>query len=146
SDELHVRLPIIITEFALNYRFAPKYGSCVKFKDPETGKDNCSWQPEKVHTTLSPRYRREQKAYFYRLLKAFLSRPKHWKGSWNCDEVIFWGFDDTANEPDSAVSFALDRFGLLFDPDGCVRVEDGTALGRKPAYFGVLEALIETYS
>lgn len=113
------------------------------------------------HRKMYNRDRRHQKEMFYELLSTFFSVP-------NCDQVMFWGFDDWWNEPGSRFISPGDRFGLLFDGDGCVRTpyyppssetrklgrkretrklgrkRETRTLGRKPAYFGVLQALIET--
>jgi GH35 family endo-1,4-beta-xylanase len=75
-----------------------------------------------------------KQAQVYRdMVKTYLLEP-------GCDTVVFWGLVD---EPDDE---HMDYYGHLFDttPAGTQGVyPTGTGLLRKPAYFAVLNALIE---
>ena len=126
------RVPIILTEMAVGY-----YDDYLQHRKKRGHH----------HEIMRPEHRLEQKNIYYALLSKFFSMP-------NCNEVIFWGFDDASNEPNAPGRFWRDRFGLLFDEYGCKRaygperascvsIFDNKPLGRKPAYFGVLQALIE---
>lgn len=122
------QMPIILTEMTIPYRRALDY------------------KPYEIKTTpMAAAHRRKQRRHFHNLLQAFFLEP-------NCAQVAFWNYNDRSNEPpekpDNKTGPGLDRFGLLFDEQGkdnrvCVRTDHPNKLGRKPAYFGVLQALIE---
>lgn len=121
---------IMLTEMAIGYYYGNAYGDCTKKGE------KCTWTWKKRKQGMKPAHRRVQRKLFYRLLQVFFSKE-------GCDQVTFWGFDDTMNEPGHKGRFKQDRFGLLFDKDGCTHIENTRKIGRKPAYFGVLQALIE---
>lgn len=87
----------------------------------------------------------EQKQIYYKLLSVYLGFQRNRK-------IIFWGIDDAVTRNKKS-----DHLGYLFDAWGCkrnvfwyadpVEIPNGMVqvrpIGRKPAYFGVLQALIE---
>lgn len=124
------KLPIALTEMAVGYK---------------------EMYPTTPGQKMKPSHKIEQKKVFYKLLSAFFAYE-------NCDELMFWNFNDRVHEhKDKGKKFNGDRFGLLFDEGNCKAfpfhaLAPGsnpmtiTQLGRKPAYFGVLQALIEARS